>query len=92
MSQQKQEAVNSDLANRKSLAFPLAVARRGNQEIVDEIGVSQHTLSRQRNRDEHLMKVLEETKASFRQAQLTALSKVVDKAFTGWTIKTQKQE
>ena len=40
--------------------------------------------------NEHLMEVLKEAKASFRRARLVALSKVVNKAFTGWTIKTQK--
>ena len=42
--------------------------------------------------NEHLIKRLEKAKSSFRQPRLAALSKVVNKAFTGWTIKTQKQE
>ena len=91
MSKRKQEVVNSDLASKKSLALPLAVAGRGNPEIADEIEVSRHTDLCFQNRDEHLMKERKEVKVSPRRTQLIALSKVVNRAFTGWTIKTQRQ-
>ena len=91
MSKRKQELVNSDLASKKSLALPAAVAGRGDREIADEVGVAQQTDPRCQNCDEHLMKERKETKASSRRTQLVALSKVVNRAFTGWTIKTQRQ-
>ena len=90
MSKQKQEAI-SDLASKKSLTLPLTVATRSNRVVDDGIEVPRHTDLYYRNRDGHLMKESEEVKDGFRGAQL-ALSKVVDKAFTGWTVKTQKQE
>ncbi len=91
MSKRKQEVVNSDLASKKSLALPAAVAGRGNQKIADEVGVARHTDPLCQNCDEHLMKERKETKVSSRRTQLVALSKVVNRAFTGWTIKTQRQ-
>ena len=90
MSKQKQEAV-SDLASKKLLTLPLTVAARSNRVVDDGIEVIGHTDLYYRNRDGHLMKESEEVKDGFGGAQL-ALSKVVDKAFTGWTVKTQKQE
>ncbi len=91
MSKRKQEVVNSDLASKRSLALPAAVAGRGDQEIADEVGVTEHTDPRCQNFDEHLMKERKETKVSSRRTQFVALSKVVNRAFTGWTIKTQRQ-
>ena len=88
MSKRKQELVNSDLASKKSLAHPLAVSGRGNREIADEVGVTEQADPRFQNCDEHLMKKGKETKVSSRRTQLVALSKVVNRAFTGWTIKT----
>ncbi len=89
MSKRKQELVNSDLASKKSLALPAAVVGRGNQGIADEVGVTEHTDPRFQNCDERLMKKRKETKVNSRRTQLVALSKVVNRAFTGWTIKTQ---
>jgi len=89
MSKRKQEVVNSDIASKKSPATPLAIAGRGNLEIADEIEVSRHTDLCRRKRDIHLMEGPAQVKASSRRAQLNALSKFVNKAFTGWTIKTQ---
>ena len=91
MSKQKQAAASSDRASKKSLAIPLIVATRSGRGVEDEIAVSRTDL-RRRNRDVHLMERLEDAKAGFRGVRFAALSKVVDKAFTGWTIKTQKQE
>lgn len=89
MSKQKQAVVNSDLTSKRSLAFPLTVVGRNDREVADEIGGAQHTDLCCRNRGGHLMEKIERMKASSRRTQLTALSKVVNKAFTGWTIKTQ---
>lgn len=60
------------------------------QEAADETEILRHTVLCRPNHDEHLMEELVETKASSRRASLVALSKVVNKAFTGWTIKTQR--
>lgn len=89
MSKRKQEVVNSDLVSKKSLTFPLAVVENDNPKTADETGVSQHTDLRYRNRDARFREERKETKVSSRRAQLVALSKFVNKAFTGWTIKTQ---
>ncbi len=59
------------------------------QEAADENGVLRHTVLGRQNPDEHLMEELKKAKESLRQVQAAALSKIVDKAFTGWTIKTQ---
>ena len=56
MSKRKQELVNSDLASKKSLALPAAVAGRSDREIADEVGVTEHTDPRFQNCDEHPMK------------------------------------
>lgn len=42
------------------------------------------------SRDAHLLEGIEQAKASSRRTHLIALSKVVNRAFTGWTIKTQR--
>ncbi len=89
MSKRKQELVNSDLASKKSLTLPAAVVGRRDQDIADEVGVTEHTDPRFQNCEEHLMKKRKETKVNSRRTQLVALSKVVNRAFTGWTIKTQ---
>ena len=89
MSKRKQELVNSDLASKKQLALPAAVAGSGDREIADEVGVTEYTGPRFQNCDEYLMKKRKETKVNSRRTQLVALSKVVNRAFTGWTIKTQ---
>ena len=89
MSKRKQEVDNSDIASQKSLAFPLAVVASENPETADETGVSQHTDLCCRNRDARSLEGRKEVKASSRRVQLAALSKVVNTAFTGWTIKTQ---
>ena len=89
MSKRKQEVVNSDLTSKKSLTFPLAVAGRANPKIAEEIRVSRHTNLCRQNREAHFIDEPKKAKASSRRARLTALSKVVNKAFTGWTVKTQ---
>ena len=89
MSKRKHEAVNLDLASKESLAPPLVVAGSDNLEITDETGSSRQKDLCDRNRDARVIEERKEARASSRRAQLTALSKVVNTAFTGWTIKTQ---
>ena len=89
MSKRKREAVNLDLASKESLAPPSVVTGRVEPEKADEIEVSRHTDLCYRNRDGRFTEERKAAKASSKQAQLTALSKFVNKAFTGWTIKTQ---
>jgi transposase len=79
--EQKEEAAKADLASKQSLAIPLIVAGRSDQQVADEIGVSRQTILNWRNNDTRFMQELQETKASLRQAQLVTLSKIVDKAF-----------
>ena len=78
---QKEEAAHSDLANKQSLALPLILTGKSDQQVADEIGVSRHTILNWRNRDKHFMKELKEAKESLRQTQLATLSRIVDKAF-----------
>lgn len=80
MSKRKQEIVKSDLLSNQLLAVPSTVARRDNLERTEET----------ENRDATLMEEIEKAKASSRRTHLIALSKVVNRAFTGWTIKTQR--
>ena len=89
MSKRKQEAINLDLASKESLSPPLVVAGKSEPEKADEIEVSRHTDLCDQNRDVHHTEERKEARANSRRAQLTALSKVVNTAFTGWTIKTQ---
>lgn len=89
MSKRKQEVVKSDPSSKKSLAPSLAVAGRDNTEKVDEIGISPHTDFGYQNRDARSIEERKEAKGSSRRVQLAALSKVVNTAFTGWTIKTE---
>ncbi|RKU11615.1 hypothetical protein C6502_07935 [Candidatus Poribacteria bacterium] len=89
MSKRKQETVNLDLGSKESLALPLAAAGRSKPERADEIEDSRHNDLCYRNCDERYIEERKEARASSRRVQLTALSKVVNTAFTGWTIKTQ---
>ena len=89
MSKRKQEAVNLDLRSKESLALPLVDAGRGKPERADEIKDAPHKDLDYQNQDEHYTEERKEARASSRRVQLTALSKVVNTAFTGWTIKTQ---
>lgn len=90
MAKRTQEVVNSDLASMKSPALPLAVAERDNPVMADTIEVSQDTGICRRKLDKHPMKEQKKVKVRSRRTQLIALSKVVNRAFTGWTIKTQR--
>ena len=89
MSKRKEEAINLDLESKESLALPLVTAGRSKPESADEIKDSRHNDLCYRNRDACYMEERKEARASSRRVQLTALSKVVNTAFTGWTIKTQ---
>ena len=90
MSKREQDAINSDLATKQSLGLPLAVAGRSKPERADESGISRQADLCDQNRDVRFMEERKKAKANSRRAQLTALSKVVNTAFTGWTIKTQR--
>ena len=79
--EQKKETAKADLASKQSLAIPLIVAGRSDQQVADEIGVSRQTILNWRNNDTRFRQELQETKESLRQAQLVTLSKIVDKAF-----------
>ena len=89
MSKREQETINLDLGSKESLALPLVAAGRDKPERADEIKDSRHKDLDYQNQDEHHIKERKAARASSRRVQLTALSKVVNTAFTGWTIKTQ---
>ena len=89
MSKRKQEVGKSDLSSKKSPTPSLAVTGRDNRERAHDSGTSRHTDLCYQNRDARSIEERKEAKASSRRVQLTALSKVVNTAFTGWTIKTQ---
>ena len=90
MSKRKKEMI-SDLTSKESLAPPLSVAERRDQEIASEKRIAQDRIRYCPSRDTHIAAGRKKGRASFRPVQFTTLSRVVDKAFTGWTIKTQKQ-
>ena len=85
MSKRKQE-VTLNSASNKSLTLPLTVAEKHDRERAGEID----TVRRYSNPNEHIVRELGRAKTNFKPVQLTTLSKVVDRAFTGWTIKTEK--
>ena len=89
MSKRKREVVKSHLSTKKSLGPSLAVARRDSTESADEIGIRQHTDLSSRSRDLCSIEERKEAKVNSRRVQLSALSKMVHTAFTGWTIKTE---
>ena len=90
MSKQKQEVI-SDLVSKKSLTLPTIVAERKDQELAGEARISRDRVLCCSNHNERIVAAQEGAKTSFRQVQLATLSKAVAKAFTGWTIKTQRQ-
>ena len=79
--EQKQEAAKAELENKQSLALPLIVAGKSDQQVADEIGVSRQTIHNWRTKDIRFQEELEEAKESLRQAQLVTISKIADKAF-----------
>lgn len=89
MSNQRQEAI-ANLASKKSLTAPLTITEGQNQQVANETRISRDPVLCSPNRDEHIVAEVKKVKANFRPVQLTTLSKVVDRAFTGWTIKTEK--
>lgn len=89
MSKQKQEAT-SDLTSTKSLIFPLIVAEKHDHGVAGETRISGDRVLRPSNRGERILAASEAAQTSSSPVQFSTLSKVVGKAFTGWTIKTQK--
>lgn len=79
--EQKQKAAKAELESKQSLALPLIVAGKSDQQVADEIGVSRQTVHNWRNKDSRFQEELEEVKESLRQAQLVTISKIADKAF-----------
>ncbi len=92
MAKHEQAAVNPNSAGTQALVFPPSVDARSNRLVEDEINVSRHTAQCRRNRRNHFMTGRSIAKTGSRAVQLAALSKVVNKAFTGWTVKTEKPE
>ena len=91
MSKQRQEETYSDLENQKPLSSPPIVAEGSDQEVSVDTEISRRTVMGRQSRYGHFIQELEKAKCGIRQVQLATLSRVVNKAFTGWTIKTQSE-
>lgn len=89
MFKQKRSAI-SDLANEKPTAASLTVVAQHNRRVAGETGMGRGRQLRYPNRGERITRETGGVEANSEPVQLTTLSKVVDRAFTGWTIKTQK--
>lgn len=79
--EKKQKADRTEIESKQSLALPLIIAGKSDQEVADEVGVSRQTVHNWRNKDILFQGELEEAKESLRQAQLATISKIADKAF-----------
>lgn len=90
MSRQRQEETYSDLEDKRLLSLSPTVTEGGDQEMSDATKISRSVVIGRQNRHGHLIQELEKAKCSIRQVQFATLSKVVNRAFTGWTIKTQR--
>ncbi len=89
MSKQRLEDSYSDLEEKESVSLPPIAAEESYKNPSDDTGISRRRVMEKENRYEHLIQEVEKTKQSIRRVQLTTLSRVVNTAFTGWTIKTQ---
>lgn len=89
MSKQRQEDTYSDLENKKPLSSPPIVAKGSDQEVSVDTELSRRTSMGRQSRYGRVMQELDKAKCGIRQVRLATLSRVVNKAFTGWTIKTQ---
>ena len=89
MPKQRQRETYSDLEDKRSLSLPTVVSEGSDQEVSDDIEISRGVVLGRPKRYGHLIQELEKAKYSIRQVQLATLSKVVNRAFTGWTIKTE---
>ena len=79
--EKKQKADRAEIESKQSLALPLIIAGKSDQEVADEVGVSRQTVHNWRNKDLLFQGELEDAKESLRQAQLATISKIADKAF-----------
>lgn len=79
--EKKKQATKAEIESKQSLALPLIITGKSDQEVADEVGVSRQTVHNWRNKDSDFKQELEETKESLRQAQLVTISKIADKAF-----------
>ena len=79
--EKKKQATKAEIESKQSLALPLIVGGKSDQEVADEVGVSRQTVYNWRNQDLRFQEELKETKESLRQAQLVTISKIADKAF-----------
>ncbi len=89
MSKQRLEDSYSDLEEKESVSPPPTAAEGSYQNLSDDTGISRRRVMEKENRYKHLIQGVEQAKHSIRRVQLTTLSRVVNTAFTGWTIKTQ---
>ena len=89
MSKQRLEDSYSDLEEKESVSLSPIAAEESYKNPSDDTGISRRRVMEKENRYEHLIQEVEKTKQSIRRVQLTTLSRVVNTAFTGWTIKTQ---
>lgn len=89
MSKQRLEDSYSDLEEKESVSLPPIAAEESYKNPSDDTGISRRRVMEKENRYEHLIQEVEKTKQSIRRVQLATLSRVVNTAFTGWTIKTQ---
>lgn len=79
--EKKKKADRAEIESKQSLALPLIIAGKSDQQVADEVGVSRQTVHNWRNKDQRFQEELEEAKESLRQAQLVTISKIADKAF-----------
>lgn len=89
MSKQRLEDSYSDLEEKESVSLSPIAAEESYKNPSDDTGISRRRVMEKENRYEHLIQEVEKTKQSIRRVQLATLSRVVNTAFTGWTIKTQ---
>lgn len=89
MSKQRLEDSYSDLEEKESVSLPPIAAEESYQNVSDDTEISRRRVMEKKNRYEHLIEEVEKAKHSIRRVQLATLSRVVNTAFTGWTIKTQ---
>lgn len=89
MLKQRLEDTNPDLEDKESVSLSPTAAEEGYQNVPDDTGISRCRVMEKENRYEHLIQGVKKAKHSIRRVQLVTLSRVVNTAFTGWTIKTQ---
>ena len=89
MSKQRREDSHSDLEEKESVSLPAIAAEGSSQNVSDDTGISRRRVMEKEHRYEHLIQGVEKAKHSIRRVQFATLSRVVNTAFTGWTIKTQ---